>query len=168
VKRTEFKVDPERARAQQQAARERRQAKVEAARNESPPGMRWTGFRWVPDDAPKAVKVEKAKRSKRTSKKDSPELVAAKAERRLISNDVCEVDGCGDKAEHFHHAWLRSQGGPDLWWNLRHICRPHHEFIHANPEDSYRKGLMLRRSDGLAEQKRRADELAALIEGSAA
>jgi hypothetical protein len=105
-------------------------------------------------------------------KTDPPELRAAKEERRQISNDVCEVDGCGNRATHFHHRWLRSQGGVHEVWNLLHVCAGLegrcHEHIHANPEDSYAKGYMLRRVDGCAEKERRDAERQALIDGSAA
>jgi hypothetical protein len=101
-------------------------------------------------------------------KADPPELVAAKEERRAISNDVCEVDGCGNRATHFHHRWMRSQGGVHTRWNLLHCCVSCHEHVHANPEDSYRRGYLLRRTDGLAEQQRRDAEARALTDGDAA
>lgn len=91
-----------------------------------------------------------ARTTMRARAKPQPvELTSAQTARRVISNNVCEIDGCGQPATQFHHRWMRSQGGTHDVWNLLHICLSCHNSVHANPEDSYRKGYMLRRVDGV-------------------
>lgn len=55
----------------------------------------------------------------------------------------CEL-GCGERAIHLHHRRLRSQGGKHEPANLLHVCRAHHDAIHANPERSYCLGWLVR------------------------
>jgi len=57
-----------------------------------------------------------------------------KATDRVILRDgwLCQVPGCSRAAEHVHHVWYRSQGGPDEMWNLVGLCIPHHlQGVHA-------------------------------------
>ena len=61
------------------------------------------------------------------------------------SRGICEL--CRDApASEFHHRRMRSAGGLDIFDNLIHLCRAcHHDTVHANPDWSYRHGLLLRR-----------------------
>ncbi len=61
------------------------------------------------------------------------------------SGGECEahLDGCTGMGQHVHHRMLQSQGGPHTMENLRYVCWRCHITIHANPEESYRSGLLL-------------------------
>lgn len=48
---------------------------------------------------------------------------------------------------HAHHRLPRSAGRNDALSNLLALCGPCHQHVHANPEKSYREGLLIRRSD---------------------
>lgn len=78
-------------------------------------------------------------------KRDPAELKAAKAVVRARSRGFCEIVhvGCTGQAVHVHHKRRRSQGGTDDPENLLHLCRKGHDFVHANPEISFRKGWLL-------------------------
>jgi hypothetical protein len=39
---------------------------------------------------------------------------------------LCRIPGCSRPAEHVHHIWFRSQGGPDEDWNCIALCAFHH------------------------------------------
>lgn len=57
-------------------------------------------------------------------------------------NDICEV--CDKaRAAHTHHRKLRSQGGGDEPANLMRVCLDCHNWIHANPSESYARGLLV-------------------------
>ncbi len=51
----------------------------------------------------------------------------------------------------FHHRLRRSQGGPDTYVNLLHLCDIGgcHAYVHANPAESYLRGWLLRSTDDL-------------------
>ena len=55
--------------------------------------------------------------------------------------DNCVV--CGKQAVHTHHRKLRSQGGGDEKTNLLRVCLDCHTWIHANPSESYARGLLV-------------------------
>lgn len=55
---------------------------------------------------------------------------------------ICQV--CNKKpAVHKHHRKLRSQGGDDTPKNLLDVCLGCHTTIHANPSESYARGLLV-------------------------
>lgn len=60
-----------------------------------------------------------------------------------------DIDGqqarCFLSARHLHHRLPRSAGGKHTADNLLALCRPHHEYIHAHPAESYAAGWLLRR-----------------------
>lgn len=59
-----------------------------------------------------------------------------------MTDDICEV--CGEaRAVHSHHRKLRSQGGEDEPANLLRVCAEDHAWIHANPSESYARGLLV-------------------------
>ena len=84
----------------------------------------------------------------RARRKAEPELDAAKVIRRGISGGMCER--CGNYGDHFHHVWMRSQGGLHEWWNLRHLCFRCHGWVHPNPNESLADGWLMTRANGLA------------------
>lgn len=90
---------------------------------------------------PPPAKPRQAPRPKR----DPAELKAAKAVVRARSRGFCEIThvGCTGRAVHVHHKRRRSQGGTDDPENLLHLCRKGHDFVHSNPEISFRKGWLL-------------------------
>lgn len=62
----------------------------------------------------------------------------------------CEVqlDGCTWNPEQTpHHRKRRSQGGPNTLVNLLAACSHCHRQIHDHPEQSYGRGLLIRRDD---------------------
>lgn len=153
-RKTELRADPEKTRAWQDRSR-KPLARKTALKSGKPLQSKTPIGRHV------ALTGAATPRPRR--KPDPPELVEAKAERRLISNDVCELDGCGHRAVHFHHRWRRRHRGAHACWNLLHLCSSCHGAIHANVEASYRKGYLLRDVDGQREHDRRMAELAAMI-----
>jgi 5-methylcytosine-specific restriction endonuclease McrA len=46
-------------------------------------------------------------------------------------------------ATEVHHRKIRKQGGSNSLDNLAHLCKPCHDFVHANPELSYELGLLV-------------------------
>lgn len=62
---------------------------------------------------------------------------------RLRSKGVCEMSGCNFPATEMHHRKLRAHGDHRAV-NCLHTCRGHHAWIHANPIESYRHGLLVR------------------------
>jgi hypothetical protein len=57
-----------------------------------------------------------------------------KATDKVILRDrwLCQIPGCSRPAEHVHHVWFRSKGGPDEKWNLLGLCAAHHlHGVHA-------------------------------------
>lgn len=41
-----------------------------------------------------------------------------------------------------HHVKRRSQGGEDTPENLVSLCRAHHDWVHAHPDESYQLGFL--------------------------
>lgn len=78
-------------------------------------------------------------------KQDPPELRAAKEAVRRRSGGYCEARtaACTGQAEHAHHRKMRSAGGTHSVANLLDACHPCHDWIHAHPEESYERGLLL-------------------------
>lgn len=59
-----------------------------------------------------------------------------------MTDDICVV--CGEaRAVHTHHRKLRSQGGGDEATNTLRTCAACHLAIHANPSESYARGLLV-------------------------
>lgn len=56
----------------------------------------------------------------------------------------CEarVKGCSGQVDHVHHVLRRSQGGGNQPENLLGVCFWCHEWIHANPREAARRGLL--------------------------
>ena len=46
-----------------------------------------------------------------------------------------------------HHRKRRTQGGPNTLANLLDVCPPCHTHIHAHPDFSYARGLLIRHYD---------------------
>lgn len=68
------------------------------------------------------------------------------------SGGLCELalECCTVKATHHHHRLLRAQGGKDTEDNFLHLCERCHSAVHASPEESYRRGWLLRSTDDLS------------------
>jgi hypothetical protein len=49
-------------------------------------------------------------------------------QKRAMARDggLCQVPGCSRAADHEHHVWFRSRGGPDDEANFASMCLPHH------------------------------------------
>lgn len=64
------------------------------------------------------------------------------------SGGLCELglEGiCRVKADCFHHRLMRAHDGPDTVENLMHLCNAGcHAYVHANPEESYLRGWLIR------------------------
>lgn len=60
------------------------------------------------------------------------------------SRGLCEC-GCGRQGHAVHHRKRRSQGGPNTLANLLWLNDECHAKVHANPNDSYVSGLLIRR-----------------------
>jgi 5-methylcytosine-specific restriction endonuclease McrA len=87
-----------------------------------------------------------AGRSTGTRSKVPPE-VREQVERR--SGRKCEAAvnaNCATTGHFLHHILPRSAGGKHTVANLLQICTACHEYIHAHPEESYRRGWLKRRS----------------------
>jgi len=104
----------------------------------------------VAQDWVRRAKIGQAQPPKQTRpvsrpKRGPAELKAAKAGVRARSPCFCEIShvGCTGQAVHVHHKRRRSQGGTDDPENLLHLCRKGHDFVHANPEISFRMGWLL-------------------------
>lgn len=48
------------------------------------------------------------------------------------------------RAVHMHHRRTRSHGGSHAAENLAHLCSVCHDYVHANPAESYRDGWLIR------------------------
>lgn len=80
-----------------------------------------------------------------TSPTDFPKSAKEAIARR--SGGRCEASwapDCTGRGEVFHHILLRSQGGKGTADNGAHLCNPCHTHVHANPAQSYLRGLMRR------------------------
>lgn len=60
------------------------------------------------------------------------------------SGGPCEWPSCPERAMDLHHRLMRSQGGKHTVDNLAHLCRAHHNRIHANPAQSYESGWLIK------------------------
>lgn len=84
------------------------------------------------------------------SKKKMPEHVAQAAIGR--SEGTCEVMNpftCTGQAEALHHRKI--SGREHSIENCVHICKPCHDWIHANPTESYRQGWLVKMNHDPAE-----------------
>lgn len=81
---------------------------------------------------------------KRTGKKqttDRAELNALHEQIMARSEGACEH--CRERiATEKHHIKRRSQGGTNTLDNLAHLCRNCHWWVHANPKESAKLGLL--------------------------
>ncbi len=80
----------------------------------------------------------------------NPVLIEGQRQARVRSGGRCEADivgWCMKWATVFHHVVLRSAGGADTADNLLHICRPCHDYIHANPAAARALGLYGHRTE---------------------
>jgi len=68
---------------------------------------------------------------------------------RMRSNLLCEACAAA-RAVHIHHRKLRRFGDHSLI-NLLHVCSECHNSIHANPTDSYGRGLLVHSYDDPAD-----------------
>lgn len=72
--------------------------------------------------------------------------VPLKVRRQVWERSGYKCEACGlDRAVHVHHRKLRSQGGENSADNLLHVSFRCHDRIHANPEESYVRGLLVKR-----------------------
>ena len=80
---------------------------------------------------------------------EPPELAESRRVVLARSKGRCElgvVFGCRGKAEHLHHRRLRRHGDHRAC-NLLHLCLLCHDWIHRNPEESYREGWLVKGHD---------------------
>lgn len=68
--------------------------------------------------------------------------------RRVMAVDYCQVGapGCTLRSEQAHHVLPRGMGGGsahDRALGLA-VCRPCHAHLHANPEEAYERGWLIR------------------------
>ena len=84
-----------------------------------------------------------------TAKAGNPIPQDVRDDVRRRSGGRCEagLPGCTMAAHHQHHRLLRSQGGSHVSPNLLDVCAFCHGLIHANPEYSYDRGLLIRSTD---------------------
>jgi hypothetical protein len=68
----------------------------------------------------------------------SPKTILAVRERSQLRCEAC----ASARAAHVHHRKLRRFGDHTLI-NLLHVCLECHNTIHANPTDSYDRGLLV-------------------------
>lgn len=82
-------------------------------------------------------------RTPKKRREKMPQDVAEEVGRR--SHGLCEarLRGCTHLAESLHHRLLRKHGGPNTPACLLAVCESCHRAIHANPADSYERGLLL-------------------------
>lgn len=63
--------------------------------------------------------------------------------RILLERPVCQFLGCANDSYDVHEVITRARGGsilePD---NVKALCRKHHDWIHAHPEDATALGLL--------------------------
>lgn len=59
------------------------------------------------------------------------------------SHGVCEWSGCANRGREMHHRKLRRYGDHRAA-NALHLCKSHHDLIHAHPMESYEAGLLVR------------------------
>lgn len=81
------------------------------------------------------------KKAWKKSELDFPDDVKAEVRRR--SGGHCEFPGCPSPIQHFHHRKLKKHGGPGTLHNCLGLCVVHHQYIHANPKESYENGWLL-------------------------
>lgn len=69
----------------------------------------------------------------------APEVVRAVEARSLGICEWCRHFEASD----LHHRKRQSAGGPDTVENLVHLCRQHHDWVHANVATSIEYGLLI-------------------------
>ena len=62
---------------------------------------------------------------------------------RTTMDDINVCAFCGKFTNERHHMKRRSQGGSDDRANILYVCRAHHNWIHANINDSKELGLII-------------------------
>lgn len=87
------------------------------------------------------------RRQSEKAKAREAEHVAAATERRLQVNGYCEgnTPACPPRehlGHHGHHVARRSQGGGNTVENLRWLCFDGHDWVHRNPTEARRLGLL--------------------------
>lgn len=55
---------------------------------------------------------------------------------------TCEFPDCQRVITRHHHIWRRGQGGPGTLENCMCLCTAHHDYIHANPAESFEHGWL--------------------------
>ena len=78
---------------------------------------------------------------------DIPQDVRDEVRRRSGGRCEAGLPGCTVAAHHQHHRLMRSHGGPHVGPNLLDLCASCHALVHANPEYSYDRGLLIRSTD---------------------
>lgn len=73
--------------------------------------------------------------------RDFPQSVRAAV--RARAGDRCEACRLAS-IDHFHHKLRRGQGGVGSLENCAGLCHVCHEWVHANPEDSYELGWLIK------------------------
>lgn len=86
---------------------------------------------------------------KRMKSKPDPELVAWSKAVRVRDGNTCQFTSLGPcatgyKRMHAHHIATRGRR-PDLIYDVHNgitLCPPHHQWVHDNPRDAERMGLL--------------------------
>ena len=65
-----------------------------------------------------------------------------KSQVRHRASGYCEIPGCMSTIVVFHHIRRRTQGGDGSVGNCLGLCPAHHDYIHANPAESYDRGWL--------------------------
>lgn len=102
--------------------------------------------RWDRNEARKAERAVRIVPRKPARRPDPPELRAAKTVVHERSGGYCEARTavCNHYAEHIHHIARRRGKQAHAVANLLDVCQPCHLHIHANPEQSYEAGWLVR------------------------
>lgn len=58
------------------------------------------------------------------------------------NNPICQL--CNNKTQDVHHRNGREGKRLNLIQFWMHLCRKHHDYIHENPEESYKKGWLIK------------------------
>lgn len=89
--------------------------------------------------------------SRRSVVGEIPPSVRAAVKRR--SGGLCEANWEGvcppgpHRAQHVHHVILKAQGGPDVEWNLLHLCYVVHQHAHdVDRAGAESRGIIRRRT----------------------
>lgn len=96
----------------------------------------------------KQPQLKKSELSNRSEKRKGEEAEYRKAKREYLEDHpICEMDGCCKPSEIIHHKKHRE--GKRIY-DKRYfmaLCggfEPCHKYIHANPEESYAKGWLIK------------------------